>query len=708
MVQSIHAQTVFNWPSWLLFLAMLACFALAAWTYWNSPHVSRPWRNGLIVLRTGTFFLLLLFLFQPTFRLSFPGQKKPVIAVLLDASASMQAMDKGTARNRIQESLIVSKAFKLFERRYALRWFLFSTNLLPLKGKPMSVPDSGKATDLAKVLEETAGMRPDAALIFSDGVFNAGKHPVHAAETIGFPIFGLAIGDSVEKADVIVSGVQTNPLAYAGSPTPVRVTMRGPGFGGRPIEVKLESGGTVLDRTTINMAEDGMETSAVLRFRFDKPGLHTLNVSTNSLAGEAAFGNNTKTLAVDVLRSKMKVFLLADAPSPDLAFLKRILLADSMVEAKVRTLKSGLDFFEGVFPSDRDLRETDEIWLLDVPSRRFPESLWSKITSSILRDGKSFFLIAGANLDAARLQPIERFLPVRFNNPASERLVEAAITKEGLVHPLLQLENPDGLDKLDLPPVFSRWNQAQIVPPGRTLIEAVLDGESRQPLLTIRSADGPKSAVVLARGLFRWELMMLGKGVFRTWISNAVRWLGARKEDRLVRMEVQRTVVQAGEENEFLVQVYDESLKPVEGANVAIRFLTPPDQPETELLDEGGGFYRAAFRPLREGRYRVEAEARSNGFIFGKDTAEFAVIPLNPEWLDTRARPEVLALMAEKTGGTSGSPEHLDSVLQSIRIPGKAVVQKREWEIAFRPMALGLVLFLLASEWFIRRRKGLM
>ncbi len=679
----------------------------------QSP-VSRRWRRLLASLRSAVLILILLMLFQTVLRFSRPVQKKAEIAVLLDASSSMKIPDDGLSRKKMLETLLDSKPLHDFEKRVTLRWYLFSDTLHPLHGKPDTIASNGTATNLSFALEKIDLVRPDAVLVASDGIFNTGKNPNRQAVIAGRPVFCLALGSGAEKADLMVSGLQTNELVYEGNWAPVRISLRGPGFGGRKIEVLLKSEERNLGRAEVVLPEDGMEASAVLNTRFDGPGFHRLTASVPGLRGETSAANNAREIMVRVLKNKTRVLLLADAPSPDLAFVKRALLSDTTLDVLARTFKGGSEFFEGRFLDARELDRIDVFWLLDVPGSSFPEFAWQITETAILKGTKPVLWMIGKELPPERAQRLGAFLPVQLGVPEPERTVVPSVTHEGRSHPFLETGR---IFDLELPPVFSIWNRTRVHPDGKVLIEAFPEkpdagNAAGRPLIVIRNAGGRKSAAILARGIFRWQLMLSargsGSGAFVRWTGNAVRWLGVPEGSRAVRLRAERSTIRSGEEIVLSVQAYNESLEPVEEADVRVRFLEPEGQNALQAVEEENGLYRTVLRPIQPGRYRAEAEAVWRGRLLGKDTTEFAVSPFEPEFMDTRARPEALSALAGETGGRSGPPDSLETLLNSIRFAEKTITVKREWDFSFNPFVLVAILVLLCSEWFIRRRKGML
>jgi hypothetical protein len=125
------------------------------------------------------------------------------------------------------------------------------------------------------------------------------------------------------------------------------------------------------------------------------------------------------------------------------------------------------------------------------------------------------------------------------------------------------------------------------------------------------------------------------------------------------------------------------------------------------LRELGNGLYQTALRPFERGIYRATAEVLFNDRTLGRDTTEFSVSMFNPEFIDTRARPELLEALAVATGGKSGPPDSLSAVLMAIHFPSQTVVSNREIEFFWLPLVMMTVLLLLFLEWFIRKRKGM-
>ena len=94
--------------------------------------------------------------------------------------------------------------------------------------------------------------------------------------------------------------------------------------------------------------------------------------------------------------------------------------------------------------------------------------------------------------------------------------------------------------------------------------------------------------------------------------------------------------------------------------------------------------------------------------MIGEDSLELQVSSFNPEFQSTRADPTLMASVSRAGGGVSGPADSLAAVLDAMDFPDEIVVETREIELRHLPVMLIAVILLLAAEWFVRRRKGML
>ena len=230
-----------------------------------------------------------------------------------------------------------------------------------------------------------------------------------------------------------------------------------------------------------------------------------------------------------------------------------------------------------------------------------------------------------------------------------------------------------------------------------------------------RSLNHQKCIAVAGYGVWRWRLMAQGdpqtEQLLLNFLSNAVRWLTGPDENRFVRVTAGKSSYSEGERVDFIGQVYNQSAQPVDDAHLQLNVRHEGKARTAELMPVGDGRYEGSLEGLGEGDYAFEAAATLNGTSLGADSGRFSMGGVNLEFLDTRMHAGLLRRLATETGGRFLSPsevDKLDSLLAGEPwLKAESVVQKSDVELWNWPYLLAAVILLLAGEWLIRKRTGM-
>jgi len=129
---------------------------------------------------------------------------------------------------------------------------------------------------------------------------------------------------------------------------------------------------------------------------------------------------------------------------------------------------------------------------------------------------------------------------------------------------------------------------------------------------------------------------------------------------------------------------------------------------ETVLDGIGQGRYRGMFQPWGEGEYRIRALAVIEDSEIGTDQGRITVEPFSIELLDARLNEELLRAVGEFSGGGYITPNQADSLFLNLNIPPDERQETKRWELWGKGWILTVIVILLAVEWFIRIRMGML
>jgi hypothetical protein len=286
------------------------------------------------------------------------------------------------------------------------------------------------------------------------------------------------------------------------------------------------------------------------------------------------------------------------------------------------------------------------------------------------------------------------------------------------LNPLVTFDRVDGAETWKhLPPLLRTLVLFKARPESRTLIMARGDNtQATDPLVLIRSIGKQKSLSVTAYGLWRWRLLVQGdpqtEGFLATFLSGAIKWLTSPEDSRPVRVEPTKELFVRGEPVEFTGQVYDQKSSPVDDARVTVTLERRDGSTATRLRSLGNGRYEGKLEGLAEGEYRFTATAEAGGRTIGGDAGTFSIGGVSLEMQDTRANFALLRLLASRTGGRFLRPSGIDALDSLLAGEPWFVAQEirstKDYELWNWQYLLAAIVLLLATEWVVRRRAGML
>ena len=726
----------------ILAAAMLAFFVYRA----TNPAVERHVRLGLATLRTSALLLIILAIFELTLQLRWQQSAPPLLAVALDQSASMQ-VEEGTESRAAALMQIVREELPRHRRsELALRYYGFAGHTVELsEAAAESLSFAGDATNITAALESIrSGLLEQnlaAILLISDGNYTSGGDPGRYAAEIGLPVYTIGLGSPAARPDIGISGTEANPFAFVGESTPVRINVRSTSGRREKIHLSLLTAEGEAAAATIDLPPGPVDSAVVLPFRPARDGRQKLNLLLTASGDDANKVNNRATLYVDVLKSRTRIYIMAGALSPDISFLRQHLQASERFDLRLLAeLSQPGGAQERLNRALQDsIDQADLFVLYNYPGRTTPSLSLERLQQSLERRARPLLFVSGRDPAWNRLAPMEPFLPFHAD-PVTTGIVEITpvLTPAGSQHPVMQIPGNGAAAWGLLPPVFTQhrlrswWPDAEILAQARPAgaVAAAVEGRA-WPLIMIRPA-GAKSAAIIGYDLWRWHLMMAGIGneqeSYHHFLHNLVRWLQMEQNSNLIRVQSDQALYHFGDQVRITAQVVDAQFQAVADAEVQVTIhhngtsgrsaagaQSAPaagagDAPAAAffLRPGGDGSYKGDFRPQAAGDYQLTAQVVQGGRSLGTATHLFSVGSYNQELAEVTLKEELLRRIAAASGGRYAGEAGAAGLIASISGTRLTRTLTQDFEVWNRWLLLAAILLLLAAEWFIRRRKGML
>ena len=675
------------------------------------PTLDQGARLGLTAVRILVMSLLCLILGEPIFTLWNKAVVRPSLLLLLDTSPSM------AANQRLEQmvSVLTDVQFRAILERADVASWGFADEPYPLSVDTLTaVQTGGKATDLSGALGKSIEQLAErdlleGVLILSDGAHNLGADPLPLVEDLNVPLYALGIADEETLADIQIIGAVTEETGYVGQEQLIEARLRHWGYGDEEVEVQLYEGKEVADRQSITLREDALEQRITFAIAPKVPGPHIYRLQIPAQPGEVARDNNETLVYTHIAKERIQILLVAGGPSPELVFMRRSLEADPHVEIEVLIQQSAEKFYRGAFLELDQLQNRDVVILLDPGRELMAGKEGGAIAERVARGAGLLFIGGGntfANWDAH--SAIAQALPLYLESDGkvlATREISLRLGQEGRRHSVVRL-SADGTDPWsELPPLSG------YVPAVRKRREAtlLLEGgdDARVPLVAVHTHGQGKVIAAMGTGFWRLDLLSSGVGgrsqTVREFWRNAVRWLALRASAGRVRVSTEQFIYRAGEEVVFSAQVFDELLRPQRAARVQIDL----GEREFQLQDRGGGHYRGEWAGLEADEYDYTARAWIGDRMIGEDEGHFIVEQYSVESLDVRSNNVLLEELARTSGGQFRPLGQWRELIDALPLQKRLVEQTHIFPLWGQRWLLVLVVLLLALEWFMRKRRGL-
>lgn len=250
-----------GWPWWLvLVLAGAGIAALVRLHRLEMASLNPRLRLRLLLLRASALGLLILFLMEPSLSRRVAEKVLPLVAVLVDQSASMTVKDDPAGRTRYERAvkLAQDQLTTALQNEARMRVFAMDTALVPLDlSKPPALLPN-RATDFESCLTALARNWSQeylgGILLLSDGRQTAGADPVPVVRGLrarGAVTGAILVGAPGTPQDAVLAEISGSSEVFLGEPTVLSVRHRITGAENLDWDLVLSREGVDLERRIV-------------------------------------------------------------------------------------------------------------------------------------------------------------------------------------------------------------------------------------------------------------------------------------------------------------------------------------------------------------------------------------------------------------------------------------------------------------------------
>lgn len=641
------------------------------------------------------FFLgttLAFLLLGPVLKYSGYITQKPIIALVIDDSKSL--IQGETSLEQIKQS--VSQLQNSLSEKYDVDIVSFSN--IAQFATIDKLTASGTETNLSQVLryttEQYVNQNLGGVVLVSDGIYNAGSNPSFNAENYKVPIYSIGIGDTTVYADLAVSNVLHNSLAYLGNEFPLQIEVKASKLKGKQANMQVLLNGRTIQQKSLIISKEAFYFETDVIAKAQKLGQNKVEVRLTTFENEKNKENNTYIFYVEVIDGKKKVAIWADAPHPDLGMLRSSINNNKNYDATISL---------GNYKVESDF---DLVVLHNWFSTSAQLVLYEKLKAS----GIPILLIIGDDFNSRFFNQGSQ--DIKFN--ASGRGRNSALPLVNGNFEYFEVDRSLASNIKKWPPLRAAFGKFKGYQPSDVLLyQQIGSVKTKEPLILLSARRRFRLGIVSGTGIWQWRLADFEQNESQDQVNDLVgkmvQYLAVKEEKKLLKVYASAKQYGVGEDVTLLGELYNQSLDPISGQEINIQLKNEEGEVYKHIMSASGNQYRLILQSLGPGVYQFTAKATVGGVPL-LDRGYFTVVGQQKELVDLTADFNLLRQLSYSTGGIFAPFSDVNVIGQNLLLSKniKSVIEeetKLEDLIKFQ-WVFWLLLSLLCIEWFVRKWAG--
>lgn len=678
---------------------ILFCFLLGAvyagvlyYKEYKLDAIAKWLKNSLLIFRFLAVSIIAFLLLSPFIKTIFNKTEKPIIIFAQDNSNSLLIhQDSAFYANNYLKELNALK--EKLEKDYEVKSFTFGEKVK----EEGTIDFAEKTTNIAELFEavETKFYNRNigALILSSDGVYNEGFNPVYSAENTNYPIYTIALGDTTIQPDIVLKEAIANKITFLNNKFPIEILGLAQSCKGEKTTLSVSHKNKVVFTKTYDITKNNQLIEETIILEAKEKGVQHYTISFSALANEVSTKNNSKEVYIDILDGRQHILLLAHAPHPDLKTLKTSIETNENYEVST----TYFDDFDGNF---------DPYNL--VVLHQFPtySPVWLR---KISEKNLSVLYILGNQSNTNAFNQFQTHIKVLQSNQRSNTTTPA-LTEN---FPLFNLSEATLKQVPNFPPIESIFGT--YLPQEKAYVlfnQKIGNVATEQPLMVFFQEGKNKAAFISGEGLWRWRLNEFAKNnnhqAFDEIINKTVQFLSVKDNKDKFRVIVDN---QFNENQEiiFNAELYNNSYELVNTPEVKLELKNEAGVDYQFVFNKTGNTYVLNAGILPVGSYSYLASTTFSGEQYAVK-GQLQINPLLVELNNTVANHQLLQNVANKYNGKMVLPPTINELEQLIKentaISSVIYEETDIKEIIHIKWIFFLILALISTEWFIRKRNG--
>lgn len=667
----------------LLIAAAVISLLIASFQYFYKAK--RRSRKTILFafLRFLSVFTLFILLINPKLTITKTTVEKPDLVLLADQSASIKYLNQEEALNTALQQITENTDL---QERFDISVYGFGEEILD--SLPEASVSQTRIHSGLKNIQKVHRKPNSAVVLLTDGNQTYGSDYAYYKSAYNQPIFAIPFGDTTRVEDLSISRVNANKYAYLKNEFPVELLVSYSGKSAKKSQLQVYQGKQLVYKETVTFSKEKTSQFISFNLKASAPGIHTYKATIVPFTGEKNKDNNTQRFVVETIDQKTNILLVSAITHPDIAAFKRSIESN---ERRSLTIKK---------PSEISNLEDYQMLILYQPKTSF-----KKVYELAAKKGIQLLTVTGKQTDW------------NFINKGNRNYKKSARSQVEEIIPVLsesfEIFNTDIFDVSKYPPLEASFGNETLTGTYETLLYKQIAGvTTQQPLLAFWNTDTSSEAVLFGEGFWKWRMIDFKNNEnfenFDTLFGKIVQYLSSKKERQRLTANYE-SVYYSNNAIKIAATYFNKNYEFDAKGSLLLSVMDTEKQVSNKVpMVLKGQFYEADLSDLPANQYNFSIKAQGTNLV---TRGSFSILDFDIEKQFFRPDIESLTSLTKINNGAvyyKGQVGALISKLASSEnFKSIQKSKKDKMPIISWKYLLGVLLFLLGIEWFLRKYNGL-
>lgn len=668
----------------LIVLSLLVAGILSFFQYYYKAKNKSKLILFLAFLRFSSIFCILLLLINPIIRRNSEEIIKPSLAIAVDNSSSIVALNASETAIKVYTALVSDK--RLLEK-FDIQSYRFDSEFQQAE----KFDFKGRQTNLdliASNLKNYNRNKTFPIVIITDGNQTSGNDYVYSFDASN-KVFPIVLGDTTKVLDLKINQLNVNKYAFYKNKFPVEVFLQYSGDKNIAADFSISQGNSVLVRENVTFTASKNTAVIHVLLPANKIGSQVFKARISSKEKEMNTYNNSKNFAVEVMDQKTNIAIISAINHPDIGALKRAI--ESNAQRNIKVFKP------------QELKQLSDY---DVLIMYQPTAAFKAIFEENKSAGVNTFIITGTSTDFSFLNQQQNSLTFKMSNQKEDYLAG--------FNPKFNLFALENIGFENLPPLENNYGTTTINGAVSVLLYSKIRNlDTNSPLMAFAENQGKRTAFLLGENIWKWRLQShletQSFDKFDVFIDKTIQFLASNnsKKSLVVNHE---SFYNSGEAIQITAQYFNKNYEFDERARLSISIInTNTKQSKNYDLLKSGNSYKVNLDGLAAGNYNFSVKELNSKTSY---SGRFEILEFDIEKQFVNPDVEKLTQLASVTQGNVYFSNQVDQLIELLLADDSyKSIQKNN--VTRSPLVdwhwlLVLIAVFLSIEWFVRKYNGLL